>query len=52
MGVDALDAEIKAEDDIYNLSGQRVAMPKKGFYIVRSNDARSQGKNDKKIIIR
>jgi len=49
-GVNALNSESEVKDEVFNLSGQRVKMPKKGLYIISSNEARLHGKN--KIIIR
>lgn len=41
--------ELNADNDIYNLQGQRVEKTKKGFYIVRQGDGRLQGKSAKKV---
>ena len=41
--------ELNADDDIYNLQGQRVEKAKKGFYIIRQGDGRLQGKSGKKV---
>jgi len=36
---------------VYDLQGRRVAHPQKGLYIVRSAEARLQGKNGRKVVV-
>lgn len=44
-GIDAISQQHQSDQTaVYNLNGQRVAQPAKGFYIIRSAEGRQQGK--------
>jgi hypothetical protein len=52
-GINAINAAANIEGNCYDLSGRRVAQPKKGgLYIIRSAEGRLQGKNGRKVVIR